>query len=126
MKKVFNIILIICGGVLLVFFGSYTVMGIIRMVESDDFATYFMETLVLFLPVIAGAIYIFLAIGGIKSESSPTRKRIIPLIVAVILAFLGMMYFFTVAQISIIILFSGLIAPIIYLIYRIFPVKVKG
>jgi hypothetical protein len=121
MKKVFNIMLIICGGILMVFFGIYTVAGIIRMVERD-FATYFMETLILFLPFIAGAIYIFVGFSGFKSESSLTKKQIIPLIVAVVFAFLGIMFFFMSAQImvSTIILLTGLVAPIIYL------VKMKG
>jgi lysylphosphatidylglycerol synthetase-like protein (DUF2156 family) len=117
MKKVFNIMLIIYGGILMVFFGIYTVAGIIRMVERD-FVTYFMETLILFLPFIAGAIYIFVAFSGFKYKSSLTKKQVIPLIVAVVFTFLGIMFFFMSTQImvSTIILLAGLVAPIMYLV----------
>ncbi|MDR1589309.1 MAG: hypothetical protein LBS51_03870 [Oscillospiraceae bacterium] len=112
--------LIICGGILVVFFGISTVAGIIRMISEGDFATYFMETLIPFLPFIAGVIYILVALSGFKAESSLTKKQIVQLIVAVVLAFLGAAVFFMSAWITqpIIILLTGLIAPVIYLVKR--------
>lgn len=77
-----------------------------------------METMIPFLLFIAGAINILVAFNGLKSKSLLTKKQIIPLIVAIIFAFLGTIIFSMSNQIVItaIVLLIGLVAPIIYLI----------
>ena len=117
MKRVLNILLIASGGIMAVIFGIIIVQEIMKMNERGDFVTRGAETLILFPFFVAGALEILVGVGGRKIAGGLTKKQIIPLIAAIVIALAGVLIFLnSPTVIPFYASLIGLIVPVIYLI----------
>ena len=114
-RKTGSVLLITGGGIMAVFYAIITILGIMEMIEEEDFASNFMETILPLLVFAGGAVEVIVGISNRKRNGALVTGELVPLIAAIILAFIGV-FVGSGHPLSLVIAIIGIAAPALYFI----------
>ena len=101
-----------------IFYGIFTVLGIMKMVENEDFVTNFAETLISLLVFIGGTAEIIVGITNRKRIGALAMCEIAPLIAAIVFSLIGVVLIGlnSPVRVALVTALIGAAAPVAYLI----------
>jgi hypothetical protein len=116
-RKTASTLLMIGGGIMAIYFGVFTVQGILRGIEYGDLSYNFLERLSPAPLLAVGIVELLIGIGGFNSKNG--SKRTIPMVVSAIVTLLigGFVFYLNALNMLILLVFAiGLITQVLYLV----------